>query len=484
MLGAWPGAPADPTPRVSPASQRGLNGQTGDARTDPRPVRSRAAQDLFGTPAGRYTPRVGASVTLVTPAVAVEPGQSVTITPRVRNTGSVVDEFALDVLGDAAAWAVCQPATINLFPGAEGEAQAVFSPPRAASTPSGVVPFGLRARSREDPAGSAVEEGSVQVGSFMDPYAELVPRTSRGSRSGSHELAVDNRGNARLSAEIEALDADQQLTFDVNPPAVVVEPGMAGFAKVKVRPAKRFWRGQPKTKPFQLFVKPEGGAPIQLDGTLLQESVLPPWFLKALLAIVVGLIALVLIWFLLLKPTIQSAASDAVASPLAELASDVNEALEEAGAPTMKPGPDEEEPPSDAPPTDAPPSEGPPSGAPPSGSTPTEPPVTPDPGVVIPGLGSPIDGTLDRENDTVAFDGTAFLTDFLFSNPNGRSGAAVVLRNGTPLMRLRLENFRDYDIHFVTPIVIGPRDRLSLSLACEPATPCEPAVLYSGYLQD
>ena len=118
----------------------------------------------------------------------------------------------------------------------------------------------------------------------MDPYAELVPRTSRGSRSGSHELAVDNRGNSRLSAEIEALDADQQLKFDVNPPAVVVEPGMAGFAKVKVSPAKRFWRGQPKTKPFQLFVKPEGGAPIQLDGTLLQESVLPPWFLKALLA--------------------------------------------------------------------------------------------------------------------------------------------------------------------------------------------------------
>jgi hypothetical protein len=441
-------------------------------------------RDLFGEVPDRYTPPVGASVTLVTPAVAVEPGQSVTIAVKVRNTGSVVDEFALDVLGDAAGWAACDPPTINLFPGAEGEARAIFSPPRAASTPSGVVPFGLRARSREDPAGSAVEEGSVQVGSFMDPHAELVPRTSRGSGSGTHELAVDNRGNTRLAAEVEAVDADQQLTFDVNPPAVVVEPGMAGFAKVRVRPAKRFWRGQPKTRPFQLFVKPEGGLPIQLDGTLLQESVLPPWFLKALLALVALVIALVLIWLLLLKPTIESAASEAVASPIAELASNVNEALEEAGLPTMDAGDgngDDE--PTDAPPTDAPPTDAPPSGesAPPTSSAP---PVTPDPGVVIPGLGSPIDGTLDRGNDTVAFDGTAFLTDFLFSNPNGREGAVVVLRNGTPLMRLRLENFRDYDIHFVTPIVIGPRDRLSLSLACEPANPCEPAVLYSGYLRD
>lgn len=419
---------------------------------------------------------VGASVTLVTPAIAVEPGQSVSITVKVRNTGSVVDEFALDVLGDAGAWAAVEPPTINLFPGAEGEAKAVFRPPRAASTPAGVVPFGLRARSREDPAGSAVEEGTVQVGAFADPHAELVPRTSRGSGSGSHDLAVDNRGNTRLSAEIEAVDADKQLRFDVKPPAVVVEPGMAGFAKVRVSPAKRFWRGQPKTRPFQLFVKPEGGAPIQLDGTMLQESVLPPWFLKALLALIALVIALVLIWLLLLKPSIQSAASEAVASPLASLKADVNEALGNAGLPTM--GADGGGEPTEAPPTEAPPSE-----SLPPGVTPPPPTATPDPGVVIPGLGSPIDGTLDNGNQSVVFKGTAFLTDFLFSNPNGQEGAIVVLRNDVPLMRLRLENFRDYDVHFVTPIVIGPKDTLNLALACESGGTCDPAVLYSGYLR-
>jgi hypothetical protein len=421
---------------------------------------------------------VGASVTLVTPAIAVEPGQSVSITVKVRNTGTVVDEFALDVLGDAAAWAVCQPATLSLFPGAEGEAKAVFSPPRAASTPSGVIPFGLRARSREDPAGSAVEEGSVQVGTFMDPRAELVPRTSRGSRGGSHEIAVDNRGNARLSAEIEATDADQLLTFDVKPPAVVVEPGLAEFAKIRVSPAKRFWRGQPKTRPFQLFVKPEGGQPIQLEGTLLQESVLPPWFLKALLLLVVAIVALILIWLFLLKPTIESAASDAVSSPLASLKDDVNQALSDAGLPTM--GTDGGGTPTDAPPTAslapgetaAPPTTTPPTSAPDGGG-----------GVIIPGLGAPIDGSLDSTNKAVTFKGTLFLTDFLFSNPNGRQGAIVVLRNDTQLMRLRLENFRDYDVHFVTPIVIGEGDQLRLSLVCEPPTSCDPAVLYSGYLR-
>jgi hypothetical protein len=429
---------------------------------------------------------VGASVTLVTPAVAVEPGQSVAVAVKVRNTGTVVDEFALDVLGDAAGWATVTPPSLNLFPGAEGDAQAVFSPPRAATTPAGLVPFGLRARSKEDPAGSAVEEGSVTVGVFADPHAELVPRTSRGSGSGSHDLAVDNRGNARLNAVVEASDADRQLKFDVNPPSVVVEPGMAGFAKVKVSPVNRFWRGQPKTRPFQLFVTPEGGLPITLDGTMLQESVLPPWFLKALLALIALLVLLVLAWLFLLKPSIQSAASEAVASPLQSLKADINDVLASQGIPTIAPdggggggGGGSSQPPSEAP-----------SSGGGGGGTPSGAPGSPTPtpagggGVVIPGLGSPIDGTLNQKNASTAFKGTAFLTDFVFSNPNGQEGAVVVLRNDVPLMRLRLENFRDYDLHFVTPIVIGANDTLNLSLACSISSQaCDPAVLYSGYIK-
>lgn len=414
---------------------------------------------------------MGASVTLVTPAVAVEPGQAVSVDIRIRNTGTVVDEFVLDVLGDAAGWAVVEPGSVSLFPGAEGTARAVFSPPRAAGTPAGIVPFGLRARSREDPAGSAVEEGSVEVGTFQEPYAELVPRTSRGSSSGSHDLAVDNRGNARLSAEIEATDADRQLTFDVKPPAVVVEPGMAAFARIRVSPAKKFWRGQPKTRPFQLYVKPEGGVPITLDGTLLQESILPPWFVKALLVILGLLIALVLIWFLLLKPSIETAASEAVASPLASLADDVNEALVNAGLPTMGAGG------GGATPTPAP------TPAPGETATPVPPPTPPPtPAVLIPGLGNPVDGRLDQKNTSVSPSGTLFITDLVFSNANGSEGAIVLLRDTTQLLQLRLENFRDYDLHFVTPIVILEGQSLNLSLACSSAS-CDPAVFYSGYLR-
>ncbi len=412
---------------------------------------------------------MGVTVSLQAPSVEVEPGAEAVLEVKLRNNGSVVDEFELDVLGDSAGWAVVDPASISLFPAAEGTATIHFRPPRAPSTPAGPVPFGLRARSREDPAGSAVEEGTVVVGAFVEPFAELVPRTSRGSGGASHEVAVDNRGNVRLSAEVSGTDADRLLRFDINPPGVVVEPGGASFAKVHVKPARRFWRGTPKTRPFQLFVTPEGRGPIQLDGTLLQEAILPSWFGRLVAILIAALIALALLWLFVLKPAINSAVGDAVASPIASMRNDVNAALAGAGLPTMGAGAGGAPSPSPTPaPTVAP------------GASPTPVVATASPGVVIAGLGAPVDGRLDGTNKTVSPTGTLFVTDLVFSNPNGDAGALVILRNTTPLLQLRLENFRDYDLHFVTPIVIAAGQQLNLSLSCT-STTCAPAVFYSGY---
>jgi hypothetical protein len=428
---------------------------------------------VFRRPNGRYTPAVGASVTLTAPAVAVEPGSEATLEFRLRNTGAVVDEFTLGILGDAAGWTAVIPPTISLFPGAEETGRVVFRPPRSAAVPAGPITFGLHAVSREDAAGSSVEEGTVTVGSFHDPFAELVPRTSRGSRSASHDLAVDNRGNVRLNADVEAADVDRNLEFDVKPPGVVVEPGMAAFAKVRVKPVKRFWRGSPKTRPFQLVVRSEGAPPVTLDGALLQEAVLPPWFARAVMALIALLIVLIVLWLFVLKPSIESAASEAVASPLGELRSDVNEALENAGLPTMGPG--------EASPTPPPaPTPG-PSGEIPSGAPPTP---TPAPeGPFIPGLGNPVDGRLELGSGAVVPAGTLFVTDIVFSNPNGRDGAIALLRDGQPLIEERLENFRSLDYHFVTPIIVAAGHELALSLTCTAGAECDPSVLYSGYLR-
>jgi hypothetical protein len=417
---------------------------------------------------------MGAFVTLSEKTIEVLPGAVATCTVTVKNTGTVVDQFTIDILGDSAAWTAAEPATLSLFPGAEETTTLFFRPPRAAGTPTGELPFGVRARSREDPAGSAVEEGVLVVGAYQDTFAELVPRTSRGSRGATHELAVDNRGNSRLNATVTAGDQDQLLRFDVEPPGLVVDPGTAGFAKIRVKPRKRFWRGQPKTRAFKVAVQGEGGPPILLDGSLLQEAVLPRWLIPALLAVLVALIALTVIWLTLLQPAIKSAATqaleDAGITPLPTQAG--------GGAATPKPA-------TPAPAVTAAPAT--PGPTPPPGETPTPAPTpTPVPTPAPPpvGEGVPGDGRLAVDGtypNSTTFSKVYYLTDLVFANPGGKSGPLKLKRGSLDLITLRLENFRDLDFHYVTPIVIQPGENLVLVVSCSGGGTCDPSVYFSGF---
>ncbi len=399
---------------------------------------------------------MGAIANLGTRSIAVAPGSQASAEIRVRNNGTVVDQFSLAVLGDASAWSVAEPPVISLFPGAEGTARVTFRPPRTPDVPAGPMPFGVRVASQEDPQGSVVEEGVLQVGAFADTSAELAPRTSRGRTGASHDLAVDNRGNIPLNATITGLDPDRIVAFDIKPPSVLADPGQAAFAKVGVKPRQRFWRGQPRTRAFQLQLDSPGQPPVLVGGTMLQESILPSWFLKALLLLVGALIALVLIWFLFLRPVIQSTAQERTDAALVQAGIQPPTAQGQGqtgngGTPTPTPAP---------------------------GATNPPPGPTPTPGVA--GVETPRDGRLPVNGDPVTPSAgrTLYITDLVFSNPDGSTGQITLRRGNQDLMLLRLENFRDLDFHFVTPIVVGKGQQLRLP--CD--GPCANAGLYySGY---
>jgi hypothetical protein len=416
---------------------------------------------------------MGALVTLTSKALEVVPGSVASCTVTVKNTGTVVDQFTIDVLGDPGAFASAEPPALSLFPGAEGSAVVSFAPPRSSSTPAGALPFGIRARSQEDPAGSAVEEGVLSVGGFSDTFAELVPRSSRGSRGATHELAVDNRGNVRLNASITAADPDQLLGFDVQPPGLVVEPGTAGFAKIRVSPAHPFWRGQPKTRPFKVAVAGDDGRPIVLDGSMLQEAILPRWLVPALLALLGLLVLAALLWALVLQPAIKSASTQALADAGFTPKPSAASAAGGGGAPSPAPG-------GGSPSPAVSPAAG---GASPS-PAPSAGPPTPTPAPV--GNGVPQDGRLaaDGSNPSSAtFGSTFYMTDLVFANPNGRAGTLQLLRDGFVLISLRLENFRDLDFHYVTPIVIQKGQKLNFTASCSSSGACDPSVYYSGFVR-
>ena len=69
---------------------------------------------------------MGAIAVLGTRSLAVAPGAQASVEIRIRNNGTVVDQFTLQVLGDAAAWATAEPPVVSLFPGAEQTARITF----------------------------------------------------------------------------------------------------------------------------------------------------------------------------------------------------------------------------------------------------------------------------------------------------------------------------------------------------------------------
>lgn len=422
--------------------------------------------------------RMGAIAALEPTLLSVEPGGEASATLRVRNAGTVVDEFTFEVIGDPAGWTTVEPTVLRLMPDAEDTVRVALRPPRSSDAPAGSMPFAVKVSSKEDPPGSVVEEGRVEVLPFLEVAAELLPRTSQGRRRSRHELAVDNRGNERLNADVLAYDDDELLEFEVADPGLVVDPGQATFTRVDVRPHKRFWRGPEKTLPFHVVVQSTDGiGPVTVEGTMVQRPVLPKWFWKAVLALLSLLLLLALLWYTLLRPTIESSARSAAEEAASEAAAEAADQAVKEGLAGPIAGQQEQldelttqgndlaerlggevvEPTSETAPSDV---------------------------RLAASAGPGRTGT-----DTFSLgEGARFeMTDVVLQNPTGNVGRLRILRNEQVLLVVALENFRDLDYHFVVPVVFSEGQSLVLQVQCDAVTDeggsaCDAAAYVSGSL--
>jgi hypothetical protein len=411
------------------------------------------------------------SASVLPSSLAVEPGGEQSCWIQIRNTGEIVDEFVFEVLGDARDWAELDPPKLSLFPAAEGELKLTFRPPRRSTTPAGLVPFGLKVTSKQNPADTLVEEGKVAVAPFYDTGAELTPRTSHGRLMGRHELAFDNRGNTVVNGALEGFDPDNALTFAFKPPGLVAAPGSATFAKVRARPRKRFLRGQPKTLPFQVRVKPESGEPRVVDGAVVQEALIPKWLVPALLALGV----LVVLWAALLKPTIQSTARDAVKAPLRKQQKQLDKANANAAAASAAAKQATAAAASAA--EDAKIA----SGAATKATAKIVKIVSRQEVTNVAAHGTPTSVRLQSscqpgQTCTVSYpvrkNQTFSLTDIVLGNPQGDTGALTLKNGDKVVLDESLQNFRDLDYHFIAPIVVVGGTKLAVVVQCtnQPAT--------------
>lgn len=428
---------------------------------------------------------MGATATLSTSDLAVAPGGDVTCQVMVRNAGELVDQFTIDVVGDAASWSHAEPAAVNLNPGESAPVLIRFAPPRDAGVYAGPVPFGVRVISREDPHGSVVEEGVVVIGAFTDVAAELVPAKAEGSRKAKYEVAVDNVGNAPAMLRLRAVDPEDELDFRLDRTEIALPPGTTTFVRLQAKPRKTFLRGQPKRHPFQVEITPQQGEPMVAQGTMVQRQLLPKWLLPALLALLVLAGALVALWFSVLAPAVQSAAREAMKQESKEIKEKADEAASAAGAAKdeskqaaanagqaldalgIKPGD--------------------------TSATPT----LPKPAE----KGDPVTFRIDITSQIVTNAGTfsemvftppdpkktILVKDLFFENAKGDTGTAQLVRDtdGTrsTIRVIGLGNFRDRDEHFQEPLRFLPGEKIVFRVSCQNPQPkgaCTPSVVLNG----
>ena len=423
---------------------------------------------------------MGVIASIDSTSITADPGGETSCSIRVRNTGKVVDQVLLDVLGDAQSWSTVEPAQLNLLPGADVVARVVFRPPRSGAVPAGTVPFAVRAMSQEDPDGSTIEEGTVEVNPFFDLKTVLIPGTARGRRRARYQLVVENEGNTPVHAAVSVADPDRLLEFRVKPDTLVTQPGTATFVRLQAVPKERFLRGADRTLPFQVLLQAAEFAPATVNGVMTQRQVLPKWLLPVIAVTAAALAGAVVLWYTVLKPQVHSLATQGAAVAAQQATSGAAKASKATGAASRSASATGKK------------SSGGASSSAGTGSTGTGSggtAATGSPGTSGAGgspttsatpastTGTPISSSLQSNASpattystvpyAVPANETLDVSDVVLQNPQGDTGELQVRAGSTTLIQLGLANFRNIDYHFVKPMVFTTAAPLVLAVECQ-----------------
>ena len=263
-------------------------------------------------PRPRRLPRMSAVTSLSRNDPTVDPGGQAAITIKIRNAGSIVDRFDVDVVGPTAGWVrvdppPCRCSRASRAPSPSRSRRRARARPRA-----GVYPFGIRVRPAADPSGSTVEEGTDLGHAVHDASRPTSSPRRRAARASAGTRSSSSTGATRRpTSPSRPRTRTGGSSSTVQPPRSVVAPDARVEFGVRVEVDDPFPFGADRQRPFQVRVEPGRQAPIALRGTLLQRPMLPGWIPPV--AGVVGVVALLGVGAFLAKagPFARGAIADA-----------------------------------------------------------------------------------------------------------------------------------------------------------------------------
>jgi hypothetical protein len=421
-------------------------------------------------------PHVTTSPELDFAAVVVTPGDTATTSLTVRNDSEIVEAYTFEVIGPCAPWTAVEPERLSLYPGTSGVVTVRLSPPRSPEVRAGEVPLAVRVLPVERPELVTVPETTVTIEAFGQLAAMLVPQRRRTWWRARFRVRLTNQGNIPIEVALDAADAGAELKYRGVPSSTALRPGEDAEVRLRVRGPKLIWFGKSVTTPFRVTATPTSTPPVEqaareLDGELVQFTVLPRWLL-ALLAL---LLALLVLWLTLVRPAVRSAAQQAAQ----------DEVKQQVRGGQLAPGPSA---------TNAP--RGGQSGRGGGGTGQGGPTQSGT------GAGQQSSATIEVHTNRGAH-GTGtykvpagkafFVTDLVLANFQGDEGVLTVAFGDRTITTIALETFRNQDYHWGTPIEVPANATVSADITCAaPGTPatgqqaanCDELLNVNGELRD
>lgn len=228
---------------------------------------------------------------LAAQAGAIEPGAEAETVVLVRNTGEVADTFHVVVQGDVASWAIVDPPSVVLEPGAEAPVWLHFRPPRSPDTVPGPVVFDVAVAALGDPDFLAIQQGTIDVGTYSSLSAMFAGEMVAGSKWTEVGVSVRNSGNRPVNVSIVAeADADG-VEFEISDAEFGLTAGQTADIVVRVRPPRRMLP-QRTSRRMTVSVVSDGGALATLRTEYPAEASLADELFRSARVVVVLLVLL------------------------------------------------------------------------------------------------------------------------------------------------------------------------------------------------
>lgn len=225
------------------------------------------------------------------PAVAVVPGGRVEVTLSVRNDTSIVEHVELTLDTPREGWAEVEPSQLRMMPGASSQAVVRLLPPRSTAVAAGLHPLRIAVNRAGSGELLAFADARVELGSFYEVSAQVIPRHGPGWLGSRRHIWLDNTANAEVTVELTGSDPDDMLRFTGISGPVTIPCGAKISRAIRIHGRRPNLHLRSKEREFTVAASWGDRQKVVASGALTQRSLIVLLLLILVAFLIVAVLA-------------------------------------------------------------------------------------------------------------------------------------------------------------------------------------------------